>query len=178
MLLFVAEAATFREPGEAIRRLSLGYWVVGYLGFMTSFFVQLRWLSHGVAALAVAIFVPKCGDIGAYFTGRAIGRHPMAPTLSPKKTWEGAAGGLAASVVTALLIKAITPDFLSWVSAAGFGVVVGAVAMVGDLMESLIKRDSGMKDASQVVPGFGGVLDVVDSILFSAPVSYWWLLYG
>jgi phosphatidate cytidylyltransferase len=127
-------------------------------------------------ALALAIFVPKSCDIGAYFTGRAIGRHKMTPTLSPKKTWEGAAGGLVTAVLAALGINAINP-LLTWPSAIGFGIVVGITGMVGDLMESLIKRDCEKKDASDLVPGFGGVLDVVDAILFAAPVSYAWIMF-
>ncbi len=96
MVLFLVEAALFREPGGVVVRLSLGFWLLGYLGLFGCFFIQLRWLPSGAAALALAIFVPKCGDIGAYFTGRAIGKHRMTPILSPKKTWEGAAGGLTA----------------------------------------------------------------------------------
>jgi phosphatidate cytidylyltransferase len=102
----------------------------------------------------------------------------MTPILSPKKTWEGAAGGLVAAMVTAIAIEALAITAAlerNLFSAAGFGLVVGMVAMIGDLMESLIKRDCEKKDASQIVPGFGGVLDVLDSILFSAPLSYWWL---
>jgi phosphatidate cytidylyltransferase len=156
---------------------------VGYLGLLSCFFIQLRWLPgwHGSLALALAIFVPKCGDIGAYFTGRFLGRHRMAPVLSPKKTWEGAAGGLLASVAVALGINAVGANYapegllLPWAGAAGLGLVVGVVAMLGDLMESLIKRDCQRKDASELVPGFGGVLDVLDSVVFSAPVTYGWV---
>ena len=96
--------------------------------------------------------------------------------LSPKKTWEGFAGGLVASVLTAHRRSSRSAACCrSWLSAAVFGLVVGVVGMLGDLAESLIKRDCQKKDASQVVPGFGGVLDVVDSIVFAAPVVYWWL---
>ncbi len=164
-------------------------WVAGYLGLLPAYLVQLRWLTDanpspaagrmdpGAVALALAVFVPKCGDIGAYFTGRLIGRHPMAPVLSPKKTWEGAAGGLAASLVAAFAINPLHPLLGPW-RLAGFGLSVGAAGMLGDLAESLVKRDVGRKDASQVVPGFGGVLDVIDSVVFAAPVAYWWLAPG
>ena len=123
------------------------------------------------------IFVPKCCDIGTYFTGRYLGRHRMTPLLSPKKTWEGLAGGLVAAMATALLVGwLIVPLFRRGAGEAVlFGLVVGVAGVLGDLAESLIKRDCGAKDASQVVPGFGGVLDVVDSVLFAAPVAYWWL---
>ena len=117
--------------------------------------------------------------MGAYFAGRFLGRHKATPVLSPKKTWEGFAGGLAASVATALVVWRLGPVFpggeLAWLSAVAFGLVVGLTGIVGDLAESLVKRDCQKKDASTVVPGFGGVLDVVDSIVFAAPVVYWWL---
>jgi phosphatidate cytidylyltransferase len=129
--------------------------------------------------LALAIFVPKCTDIGAYFTGRFLGRHPLAPVLSPKKTWEGAAGGFLAAVLATILIDRLGPanplrEDALW--EVGFGISVGGAGILGDLAESLIKRDCRQKDASHLVPGFGGVLDVVDAILFAAPVAYWWCL--
>jgi phosphatidate cytidylyltransferase len=182
---FLVELATFREPGGAVQRLALLTWAAAYLGLLPSFLAQLRWwpegeADKGVAALALAIFVPKVGDIGAYFTGRALGRHRMTPLLSPKKTWEGLAGGLLAAALVAVAInRALPPHLLGedW-KAAGFGLAVSVAGVLGDLAESLIKRDLGRKDASRVVPGFGGVLDVVDSVLFAAPVAYWWMKGG
>jgi phosphatidate cytidylyltransferase len=179
---FVTEMALFQEPGQSVVRIALVVWIVGYLGVLPSFFAQLRWPeATGTAALALAIFVPKCGDIGAYFTGRFLGRHRMTPVLSPKKTWEGAAGGLAAAVLTAVAIDRWGPAQVleeNLLREVGFGLTVGVAGMAGDLAESLIKRDCRQKDASQVVPGFGGVLDVVDAVLFAAPVAYWWLKGG
>lgn len=182
---FLIEMATFHAPGESVVRIALAVWIAAYLGLLPSFLVQLRWPRgfdesssemSSTAALLLAIFVPKCGDIGAYFTGRLLGRHRMAPTLSPKKTWEGAGGGLAASVLAAIGINRLGPVVRSgWASAAALGAALGIAGILGDLAESLIKRDCRQKDASQVVPGFGGVLDVVDSILFAAPVAYWWI---
>ncbi|HEV3079818.1 MAG TPA: phosphatidate cytidylyltransferase [Gemmataceae bacterium] len=186
---FLVEMATFQAPGESVKRIALAIFVTAYLGLLPSFLAQLRWLpdpananegqsgSRATIALAMAIFVPKCCDIGAYFTGRWLGRHPMAPVLSPKKTWEGAAGGLTAAIAAALAFDligglALFPGGL--LVAAAFGLTVGTAGMLGDLAESLIKRDCQRKDASQGVPGFGGVLDVVDSIVFAAPVTYWW----
>jgi phosphatidate cytidylyltransferase len=187
MAAFVVEMTVFQEPGESVVRIALTICVVSYLGILPSFFAQLRWPGPdgtggtedvGRTALALAVFVPKCGDIGAYFTGRLLGRHRMTPVLSPKKTWEGAAGGLLAAVVAAVAIDRLGPAAVLqqniWLE-IGFGSTVGVAGMAGDLAESLIKRDCRRKDASQVVPGFGGVLDIVDSILFAAPVAYWWL---
>jgi phosphatidate cytidylyltransferase len=194
VLGFLVEMATFRpiaqstevtstKSGGIVLRLALLVWITAYLGVLPSFLLQLRWLDAGVAnprdargALALAIFVPKCCDIGAYFTGRLLGRHPMTPVLSPKKTWEGLLGGLLLSALAAVAINrplSVVPG--GDLAAAGFGLVVGGIGALGDLAESLIKRDCRRKDASQIVPGFGGVLDVVDSILFAAPVAYCWL---
>jgi phosphatidate cytidylyltransferase len=176
---FLWEMACFREPGESVTRIALLLWIAAYAGLLPAFLTQLRWLGYerGTVALALAIFVPKCCDIGAYFTGRFLGRHQMTPVLSPKKTWEGLAGGLAAAVAATTGINYLGPkEVLStpW-TVAGFGLTVGAAGVLGDLAESLIKRDCRQKDASQVVPGFGGVLDVVDAVLFAAPVAYCWL---
>jgi phosphatidate cytidylyltransferase len=185
---FLGEVLTFREAGGAVVRLALLVWAVAYLAILPSFLVQLRWLQGeetgtGTAAVALAIFVPKCCDIGAFFTGKFLGRHHMAPRLSPKKTWEGLMGGLVAAALTAVGInywhrvaysgdEVVYGGILVWTL---FGMAVGLAGVVGDLSESLIKRDCHAKDASQVVPGFGGVLDVIDSILFGAPVAYLWL---
>jgi phosphatidate cytidylyltransferase len=181
VLMFLVEMATFKEPGRSVGRMALAVWLLGYLGLLPSFLAQQRWLglpAHGTAALALTVFVPKCADIGAYFTGRMLGRHRMAPVLSPKKTWEGACGGLTAAVIAAIALDRFGPAPLlqdSWAFEIGFGLSVGVAGMFGDLAESLVKRDCREKDASHAVPGFGGVLDVVDAILFAAPVSYVWL---
>jgi phosphatidate cytidylyltransferase len=177
---FLVEMARFHEPGEAVVRMALTVWLVVYLGLLPCFLAQLRWLpgepAVGTTALLLAIFVPKSCDIGAYFTGRFLGRHPMAPVLSPKKTWEGAAGGLATAVLVTVALNRLGPVQVlgAWWVEAGFGLTVGAAGMFGDLAESLIKRDCRHKDASQAVPGFGGVLDVVDAVLLAAPVAYVW----
>ncbi len=179
---FCQEMATFREPGGSVQRIALTVWIVAYLGVLPSFLAQLRWLpssddypARGVTAIALAIFVPKVCDIGAYFTGRLLGRTPMTPLLSPKKTWEGLAGGLTLATLFAVGLNHCSPVLSSVWLAAGFGVTVAAAGVLGDLAESLIKRDCGQKDASRMLPSFGGVLDVVDSIVFAAPVAYWWL---
>ncbi|HWG46163.1 MAG TPA: phosphatidate cytidylyltransferase [Gemmataceae bacterium] len=192
LIAFLVEMAVFHPAaldavssptggGAVVIRMALLVWMTAYLGLLPSFLAQLRWIDDAqtykpVAALALAIFVPKCCDIGAYFTGRLLGRHPMSPILSPKKTWEGLIGGLVLSAVVAVAINRRLSVLRGgdW-SAAGFGLAVGGIGALGDLAESLIKRDCRRKDASQVVPGFGGVLDVVDSIVFAAPLAYCWM---
>jgi phosphatidate cytidylyltransferase len=188
---FIWEMATFRVPGESVVRIALVIWISAYMGLLPSYFAQLRWLPlpdsratpeetayHGTFALALAVFVPKVGDIGAYLTGRFLGRHPMTPVLSPKKTWEGFVGGLVASCVTAVALYRLDVVLRrAMLAAVGFGLTVGVASVLGDLAESLIKRDCGQKDAAKTVPGFGGILDVIDSVVFAAPVVYCWLRY-
>ncbi|MBI2807327.1 MAG: phosphatidate cytidylyltransferase [Planctomycetes bacterium] len=181
LLVFLYEMATFAAPGRSVERMALTWLIVAYLGLLPCFFAQIRWLPGDHQAnsvrIALAAFVPKCCDIGAYGVGRLIGRTKMTPVLSPKKTWEGALGGLATAVLAAVAIDRLGPTAvllqdLRW--EIGFGLSVGLAGMLGDLAESLLKRDCQTKDASATVPGFGGVLDVVDAIIFSAPVAFLW----
>jgi phosphatidate cytidylyltransferase len=178
MVLLVREAAIFREPGMAVITVGGGVLTTFYLGSLAAFLIELRWANQGLVALAAHIAAAKCGDIGAYFGGRTLGRHKLCPWLSPNKTVEGAVAGLISSILGTLATVTIAakisgwPPALSWVEAAVFGLTVGLIAMVGDLIESLIKRDCQQKDASDLVPGFGGVLDVMDSPLFSAPAAF------
>jgi phosphatidate cytidylyltransferase len=173
---FLWEMATYREPGSITARIANVGFAAAYLGVLPSFLLQLRWIGPDAAlALALTIFVPKLGDVGAYFTGRFLGKHKMTPLLSPKKTWEGFAGGLLVSVGVALL-PALWLDHYAAGFALGFGLTVGLAGVLGDLAESLLKRDAGTKDAAKSIPGFGGVLDVIDSVLFAAPVAYLWFV--
>ena len=175
---FLVEMATYTGPTGGVGRIAHAVLAVAYLGLLPSAFLRLRWLDPHDSGwlLALVVFVPKCGDIGAYTAGRIVGRTPFARRLSPKKTWEGFAGGLALSAGTAVGIDAYHPLFRGgWPEAVGFGLTVGTAAVLGDLAESLIKRESGQKDAASSVPGFGGVLDILDSVLFAAPVAYVWV---
>jgi phosphatidate cytidylyltransferase len=179
IVAFLLEMATFRENATSTTRVSFTILTLIYLGLLPSFFLQLRWLfaegEVGSLALAATIFVPKCGDIGAYFTGKAIGRHRFTPILSPKKTWEGFAGGMVFSVGAAIGLSTMGPLFQHGIiESVGFGLTLGLVGVLGDLAESMVKRDAGTKDAAKSIPGFGGVLDVIDSVVFAGPVAYVW----
>jgi phosphatidate cytidylyltransferase len=179
ILAFLVELARYRVGGGATARLAHFVLVVAFLGLLPSFLLRLRWADPAWATLALTltIFVPKVGDIGAYFTGRLLGRTPLAPVISPKKTREGFIGGLAASVATAIGLSFAGPVFRHGIpEAVAFGVVIGIASVLGDLAESMITRDVQAKDASRSIPGFGGLLDVMDSILFAAPVAYWWFV--
>ncbi len=178
MIVLIREGLIFRQPGQAVITSGVGILTTFYLGGLAAFLIELRWANEGIIAIASLMAAAKGGDIGAYFGGRALGRHKLCPWLSPKKTVEGAVSGLAASVLVTLLVVRTgarfsdNPPALSWLVAASFGLSVGAMAQIGDLIESLIKRDCQQKDASNSVPGFGGILDVLDSPLFSAPLAF------
>lgn len=113
-------------------------------------------------------------DTGAYYTGRTIGRHKLAPKVSPGKTIEGAVGGFLTAVLTAYLFKVILFVEIPVTHALALGAVIGAIGQVGDLAESMLKRAAGVKDSGTLLPGHGGMLDRVDSILFCAPVLYYY----
>lgn len=177
LIVFLFEMATYREPGGHVERMSLTLFAVAYLGLLASCFVQIRWLNQeaGSSILLMTIFIPKFGDIGAYAFGNLFGKRKMTPLLSPKKTWEGFAGGLLGSVAAAVIVHAWQGPFrFGYAEAVGFGLVLSVAGMLGDLAESLIKRDAGIKDAARSIPGFGGLLDVVDSVLFAAPIALAW----
>jgi phosphatidate cytidylyltransferase len=147
---------------------------VVYMGMLGGFYLLIRH-DHSAWVVAGVILVAKSTDIGAYFTGRAVGRHKLIPWLSPGKTREGFVGGLiltAGSAVTAVWLLELGIPL--W-AAATAGAIIGAVSQFGDLVASLMKRDAGIKDSGQSIPGFGGVLDVADSALMVAPVAYWLL---
>jgi len=141
-----------------------------YLGLLGLFVPAVR-IEFGPWHLLMLIFVVKCSDIGAYTAGLLFGRHKFSPVISPKKTWEGMAGAVAAAVVVAVVF-AVSCDIMAWWLGAVFGVVFAFIGQLGDLAESMLKRDAEMKDSSNNVPGFGGILDVVDSILVTAPFGY------
>jgi phosphatidate cytidylyltransferase len=116
-------------------------------------------------------------DTGAYYTGRALGRHKLAPTVSPGKTWEGAAGGMLASLGMAALAHYWFFPELSLSAALPLAAVMNVLGVVGDLTESALKRGANAKDAAQILPGHGGLLDRLDSLLFNAPLIYYFALY-
>ena len=129
-------------------------------------------VSVGLWWLLLAILTVYAADTAAYFVGRLFGRHPMAPNVSPGKTWEGAAGGLAGAIIAAVLLGILTPLGLQVWQAAVTGVILGVVSPAGDLLESKVKRWAGAKDSGNIFPGHGGMLDRLDSLLPSFIVVY------
>jgi phosphatidate cytidylyltransferase len=182
VIALVAQMMRYERPGGHVVRVSLAMFAICYVGLTMSFLVLLRMFhsnAWGIVALVSLAFVVKMSDTGAYTFGRLLGRHPMSPRLSPHKTIEGAVGGtLVAAVAGVVFFQFIVPWIVpnvpptSWWRGALFGVIIALVGIVGDLCESLIKRDVQAKDSSGWLPGLGGVLDVMDSVLIAAPFAF------
>jgi phosphatidate cytidylyltransferase len=150
-----------------------------YLGLMLGFFVAIRREQSAWTLLWVVLSTKAC-DIGAYFTGRTLGKRKLIFWLSPGKTWEGLFGGILFSMLVAvlggLLLERLTGRAPAPLPALAFaGAIFAVVGQAGDLLVSLFKRDAGRKDSGRSIPGFGGVLDVIDSAVLVAPFAYWWL---
>lgn len=198
LMIFAAEMQRYELPGGTLVKIAVGIFGLVYVGLMFTFAVQIR-LFWGVGAFAAWIISVKMGDIGAYTVGRLIGRTKMATTISPGKTMEGAVGAIVFALIgswigfqaTTLpwsggpitlpsLVQLAPPYAEGMPGTAGgwviFGLLMAVVGMLGDLAESLLKRDVGCKDSSNWLPGFGGVLDILDSLLLSAPIA--WLCWS
>ena len=157
-----------------------------YVGFLLSFLAATR-LEPGTMAFPnagrdfvyLALLSTFGSDTAAYFVGKAIGKHKMAPSISPHKTWEGAVAGLAGGGLVAWLFTLATPLQvpLNWWQAILLGLLVSAFGQVGDLAESLLKRNCGVKDSGVLMPGHGGILDRLDSVLFAGVVVYLWYIW-
>ena len=186
LVLFLLATYRYREPGASMETLGAELLIVSYIGVLLGVVAQLRWVVRGEAGYLVIgslLIVTKGGDVGAYTLGRLFGRRKLVPLLSPGKTWAGAVGALIGSAGSAVLwLHFATPLFTPggeatwqsppWWASAVYGLILGITGLVGDLCESLIKRDVGKKDSSTLVPGFGGLLDLMDSVLYAGPVAY------
>lgn len=182
LLLFFVAALRFREPGRSMETLSSELLIVTYVGVLLSATAQLRWVAGheaGYLILGSLIIAAKGGDIGAYTLGRLLGRKKLSPFLSPKKTWWGARGALISSALLSIAWLHFMPGIFNpewspcpWPLAALYGIIIGGMGVVGDLCESLIKRDVGQKDSAPLLPGFGGIVDMLDSVLYTGPVAY------
>lgn len=170
--------AHFRNAENALLHVAVEFFGVCYVSIPFSFMLAILYPSHAVEDgrfwLFYLIAVTKITDIGGYFVGKLIGKHPLAPQLSPRKTVEGAVGGFCFAVALSLCFASIANLMgchLSLFNAAWLGIVIGVLAQVGDLAESVLKRDALVKDSNKI-PGIGGVLDMVDSVLLTAPIVY------
>ena len=146
-----------------------------YIGFSVGHFVKLRALDAGVYWVVLALVSTWICDSAAYFVGSAIGKHKLSPSISPKKTWEGAIAGLIFGVATVVLLGCWLLD-LDLPRSIALGALLVLAATIGDLAESVIKRQVGVKDSGRLIPGHGGMLDRIDSLLFVVPIVYYFVI--
>jgi phosphatidate cytidylyltransferase len=156
---------------DAIRDIAGGIFVAAYVPLLASFSSLLLAAPDGAKRVCVFIIVTISSDIGGFAVGVMAGKHPMAPSVSPKKSWEGAAGSVLACVIAGVLSVTVILGG-SWLAGAALGLCVVVSATLGDLTESTIKRDLGIKDMGSILPGHGGFMDRMDSLLLSAPVAW------
>lgn len=166
----------FRNSGSALFNLGGSFLGISYISFFSVSLILIRNYFHnyetgGYLIIAMLASIWLC-DSAAYYIGTAFGRHRLFLRVSPKKSWEGAISGFIFSVIGMIAAKLVILDSFSYVEAIHIGVIVGIFGQIGDLVESLFKRDAGVKDSSSLIPGHGGILDRFDSLLFTSPVVY------
>jgi len=164
-----------RDPRKEVEDWLWAVATVVYVGWLASRFVLLREWGDGREWVLLAVLTVWITDTGAYFVGKNLGRRKMAPAVSPNKTWEGAAGGQLAGLAAVVGLHYAFDLGLDWYHVAALGLLLPVAAQAGDLAESAIKRALGIKDASTIVPGHGGIADRLDSLLFAIPSLYYYL---
>ncbi|MFH1777202.1 MAG: phosphatidate cytidylyltransferase [Candidatus Omnitrophota bacterium] len=172
-MLFIAQFAR-RDSSQAIVGISTTMFGIFYVSWFFSFLIKIKYLPYGGALVSFLLLVTKSGDIGAYFIGTKFGRHSLIPRISPSKSIEGTIGGLLCSVFAAA-VSGIYLNQVPFVHLMTMGLGLGIIGQIGDLCESLIKRDCNVKDSGTSLPGMGGVLDLIDSLLFSTPIFYFYI---
>ncbi len=167
--IVLQQHARFGTAG-ALGNCGISCFAVLYLGLLGAFVLAIR-IDAGLGPGLMFVFAVKASDIGAYTFGRMFGRHKFSPRVSPGKTWEGLGGAVAAALLVSFAFAAIL-GIMAVGPALAFGGCMAVIGQLSDLAESMLKRDAQQKDSSNRVPGFGGILDVVDSLLFAAPFAY------
>ncbi|MEN8193255.1 MAG: phosphatidate cytidylyltransferase [Bacteroidota bacterium] len=174
----------FRDKGSALRNVGSTLLGIIYIGLFSSTIVSIREYFAGTlqysngGLLIISIFITLwVTDSAAYFLGSAFGKNKLFPRVSPNKSWEGAIAGFVFAIVTIIVLKFFILQFLTLVDAIVLGIIIGLFGQIGDLVESLLKRDTGVKDSSNIIPGHGGILDRFDSLIFSSPFVYIYIAY-
>ena len=163
-----------RDPKDFVRKSTAAAFAIFYLAFLGGFILLLAHDKDGLARIFTLVVLVSCNDTFAYLFGVLIGKHPLAPQISPKKTWEGLIGSIIATTIGSALVFQYALDHTWWIG-AGIGLVAVVTATCGDLIESAVKRDLSIKDMGTILPGHGGILDRIDSVLFTGP-AVWFAL--
>ncbi len=172
--LFFAQVLRFGTQ-NALKNIAVSSFSILYLGLLPAFILAIR-IHLDLRHLLIFIFTIKCSDIGAYTIGKLFGKHKLAPAISPGKTWQGLAGAVIFAAGLAYALNLFCGIMTSaW--ALAFGAAFGILGQLSDLAESMLKRDAGLKDSSARIPGFGGILDLIDSLLATAPAAYAFFLW-
>jgi phosphatidate cytidylyltransferase len=180
-LLFIIAALLFiilmqfkrRRNHGSVVDISTTIFGILYVSWFFSFLIKIRYLDNGLALLASVLLITKSGDIGAYLIGSRFGKHPLLPRISPKKTLEGSIGGLFFNILASFACKPLLG--FGYLQIILLAVAIGILGQLGDLSESLIKRDCDVKDSGNIFPGMGGILDEIDSLLFVVPAFYFYM---
>jgi phosphatidate cytidylyltransferase len=175
-IFFSLILAVFRHTDDWIASWALTLAGALYIGGLGAFAILVRGLPNGLVWTALALLTVWATDTGAYFVGTRMGRHGFFTSISPKKTWEGAIGGTAAALLTMLVLGWLFAG-LDPLQSLAFGLGISVAGTFGDLAESLIKRQTGVKDSGNILPGHGGMLDRIDSLLFAAVFAYYFLIW-
>jgi phosphatidate cytidylyltransferase len=167
----------FRDIPSVAGRYAATVTGIVYAGYLTTYLAKLKLVDPhaGGDTVLMVLIVAWLADTGGYFAGRFLGKAKLYEAVSPKKTWAGAWGGIAGSVVGVALLKLISAHYLSWLDVALIAIPGGILGQLGDLTESLLKRSVGVKDSGALLPGHGGLLDRIDAVLFIAPYVYGYL---
>jgi len=173
---YLAASRTIEAAVRVTESITVTVFGAVYIGFTLNYLLPLR-EEYGPPFVYFLLAVIFLGDTGAFFVGKLIGRHPMTPIASPHKTWEGAVGGLISAGLGAWAAQAVFLPRFDPVRAVAAGLAVSVVAQISDPLESLFKRAAGVKDSSNMLPGHGGLLDRLDSLLFAVPFFYFLIRY-
>lgn len=177
LTLFISFFYFFKKGKDPLVNLSITFFALIYIAttlsswFNIAYFFPDTFHQEGRWWLLYLLAVTKLTDMGAYFIGSSFGKNKLAPYMSPGKSWEGAIGGLFLGIITSYVFYKFTPIQLTWFQSLWLGFVLSFMGQIGDLAESLIKRDAGVKHSSHI-PGLGGILDMLDSLIFTSPILY------
>ncbi len=185
IIVLISLVELFRNKGSAIFNIGSSLLGIFYIGLFSSSMIGIRefypavgdlYYRGGYLVISILVSIWIC-DSAAFFGGISLGKHKLFPRVSPNKSWEGAVFGFVFAILAFIAAKFIVLQFLSWNEVILFGITVGTIGQLGDLIESLIKRDAGVKDSSSLIPGHGGIFDRFDSFLFTSPVILLLLKY-
>ena len=174
LALFLYALLTKRSLSESIPALAMTFFGIAYVSWLLSHLIFLRGLPNGQHLVFYLLLLVWSGDTGAYYIGSLFGKHKLAPLVSPKKTLEGAAGGLVASLLASCVAKWTFLPLLGYGDCFVLGILLATIAQLGDLCESMLKRGANVKDSGTILPGHGGILDRLDGVMFAAPVLYYY----